>query len=141
MNKQETIVAAQAVGVVRTEQQFEVMTKSEIADLTADFEKMSDEEKAANNASAEVDEEAIEKEAAKKAAEEEAAKGAEKKSDKSVDEKLKKDLSSVFESYPTIDKAYSTTDGTVFLAINPAENHQIHLTGKKEQVKTHLRQG
>ena len=132
MNKQETIVAAQAVGVVRTEQQFEVMTKSEIADLTADFEKMSDEEKAANNASAEVDEEAIEKEAAK---------GAEKKSDKSVDEKLKKDLSSVFESYPTIDKAYSTTDGTVFLAINPAENHQIHLTGKKEQVKTHLRQG
>lgn len=152
MNKPETIEAAKAAGVVRTDAQFEAMNKGAIAALTEEYSKMTPEQKEAANKAAEVETSAPASEE-NKAGEnsapgseenkpgEEAAKGAgeETKKPAKVSDKLKKDLADVFTSYPETKELFSTTDGTVFFKKHDAANHQISLTKKVSDVSAHKR--
>ncbi len=139
MNKLETIDAAKAAGVVRTDAQFEAMNKGVIAELTEAYNKMTPEEKEAANAEAAKEAE----EAAAKEAEEAAAKEAEASKNKASkvenSEKLEKDLADVFKNYPELKEVYSTTDDTIFFKKDDAVNHQKTLVDSKNVVSTHKR--
>lgn len=133
MKKPEAIEAAKAAGVVRTEKQFAALKNEEIQALTAEYTAMSDEDKKVAN------EIAAEEAAKSEEDENKKAEAAKKEQNKNVSEKVAADVKSLFTSYPSLKTAFSTTDGTVFLSKNPAENHELTLSGNKSKVKEHPR--
>lgn len=132
MKKSELIEASKAAGVQRSDDHFDATNAKELETLIESFNGMSDDKKAEANAKANAEFEAWTKEVeAQKAAKEAKAKKAEKPSPE-VSVKQAEVIKGLFKSYPSCKEVFESTDGTLFLDSNSAENHQRSLDKKED---------